>query len=94
MQQGRVINLDVGRVVTARQFGNKLWQAARFTLTHLEAQNDAASSGLVLVEDILTRHHRHERRRLGPCPDGLLARAACACALRRLRAPPALPWTA
>ena len=46
MQQGRVINLDVGRVVTARQFGNKLWQAARFTLTHLEAQNDAASSGL------------------------------------------------
>ena len=47
MQQGRVINLDVGRVVTARQFGNKLWQAARFTLTHLEAQNDAASSGLV-----------------------------------------------
>ena len=39
MAQGRQINLDIGRVVTARQFCNKIWQAARFTLMHLDRQN-------------------------------------------------------
>jgi valyl-tRNA synthetase len=38
LQQGRAINLDVSRVVAHRAFCNKLWQATRFCLRHIEAQ--------------------------------------------------------
>ena len=34
MEQGRQINMDVQRVVSARLFGNKLWNASRFVLSH------------------------------------------------------------
>ena len=46
MAQGRQIKLDVGRVVTARQFCNKIWQATRFTLRHLDAQNEQQNASL------------------------------------------------
>lgn len=35
--QGRDVNLDINRVVGYRQFCNKLWNATRFALTHLDA---------------------------------------------------------
>eukprot|EP00501_MAST-03F_sp_TOSAG23-6_P000722 GSMAST32.ASY1.ANO1.750.1 assembled CDS len=34
LQQGTNINMDIGRVVTHRQFGNKIWQATKFALQH------------------------------------------------------------
>lgn len=64
------LNLDLKRVVKARQFGNKLWQAARFVLRAVEGTmgvgspvltppfDDLRGEGHTLAEEwILTRLH-------------------------------------
>ena len=43
MQQGRSINLDVNRVVSTRYFCNKMWQATRYCLSHLEDYEHGSS---------------------------------------------------
>jgi valyl-tRNA synthetase len=55
MAQGRQINLDMGRVVIARQFCNKVWQASRFTLRHLEAQLNGQEIPLRSAERLLAQ---------------------------------------
>ena len=44
MQQGRAISLDVNRVVSHRHFGNKLWQATRFTLARTAGAEDSGGA--------------------------------------------------
>lgn len=51
LQQGRAINLDISRVVSHRAFCNKLWQATRFCLRHIESQSTRQSSGSGIVRD-------------------------------------------
>lgn len=52
------LNLDLKRVVKARQFGNKLWQAARFVLRAVEGTMGEDSPRLVPPFDDL-RGERH-----------------------------------
>jgi valyl-tRNA synthetase len=41
LQQGNAINLDLSRVVAARQFCNKMWQATRFAQRHTPIRHPA-----------------------------------------------------
>lgn len=47
--QGRDVNLDTDRVVNFRQFCNKLWNATRFALSHLETYEDDLSMSQIIT---------------------------------------------
>ena len=47
MQQGANINMDVHRVVTHRQFCNKLWNVTRFVLQHLDGRKRTPALGML-----------------------------------------------
>ncbi|KAJ0398218.1 hypothetical protein P43SY_006350 [Pythium insidiosum] len=56
-QQGRDINLDVNRLVGYRNFCNKLWNAIRFAMSHLEgdfAVDDATVASTVLSNEVVS----------------------------------------
>ncbi len=78
MAQGRQINLDMGRVVIARQFCNKVWQASRFTLRHLEAQLTGHELQLRSAERLLAEVDLAEVRLLPLGQRWMLSRLAYA----------------
>ncbi|KAF0853140.1 mitochondrial valyl-tRNA synthetase (ValRS) [Andalucia godoyi] len=55
--QGRQINMDIQRVVSARNFAQKVWQATRFCLPHLtfSACDARADEWLLLSDHLLER---------------------------------------
>ena len=40
LKQGRQINIDIQRVVTARQFCNKIWHASRYVISNVDLHGD------------------------------------------------------
>ena len=78
MAQGRQINLDIGRVVIARQFCNKVWQATRFTLRHLDAQLTGQEPQLRSAERLLREMDLVELKMLPLGQRWLLSRLAYA----------------
>ena len=40
LKQGRQINIDIQRVVTARQFCNKIWHASRYVISNVDLHSD------------------------------------------------------
>ncbi len=70
-RQGTDINLDINRIVVARNFGNKLWQATRFALMHfpidfspptsfadIESDMKKAGGATIAQRWILSKLHR------------------------------------
>ena len=55
--RGHDMSLDLGRIHGYRNFCNKLWNAARFVLTHAEAVNDGAGEPTVIDRWIRSRLH-------------------------------------
>jgi valyl-tRNA synthetase len=51
MVQSQQINLDIHRVKLARNFCNKIWQAFRFYLLHLETSQNGLSSPFNIEEN-------------------------------------------
>ncbi|CEG49049.1 valine-trna partial [Plasmopara halstedii] len=65
-QQGRDINLDIGRLVGYRNFCNKLWNAVRFAMSNLEGGFSAAENvaELVLENAVVNTRDRYILSRL------------------------------
>lgn len=47
--QGRDVNLDINRVVGYRHFCNKLWNATKFAMTHLDPTVYKSDTGLNVI---------------------------------------------
>lgn len=65
-QQGRDINLDIGRLVGYRNFCNKLWNAVRFAMSNLEdgSAAEADVSDTVLSNAVVASRDRYILSRL------------------------------
>ncbi|CAI5713249.1 unnamed protein product [Hyaloperonospora brassicae] len=65
-QQGRDINLDIGRLVGYRNFCNKLWNAVRFAMSNLEGGFSAAEdvADTVLSNAVVSLRDRYILSRL------------------------------
>ncbi|KAI9911499.1 hypothetical protein PsorP6_009521 [Peronosclerospora sorghi] len=65
-QQGRDINLDIGRLVGYRNFCNKLWNAVRFAMSNLEGDFSAPENvaATVLLNKVVSCRDRYILSRL------------------------------
>lgn len=73
--QGRAINMSVSRVVAVRHFCNKIWNAARFVMSQLEAGQVPpplpAPAGMALVDEWILSRLRAATREMQAAFDGL-----------------------